>query len=197
MELYRHGEIQRTEAFNVICSFGKGTGKVSRFFEEVEQRLPWETFWSGIVLRWLIGFSGANSVLPLLALYAINENSAHLRRFLEMRTPARSETELMSYVLLGSVQDEEDEPTAFCALTWSGSSGVPSGICVLVKEYWKTILTPETAFYFGDLTDTVAVAVVIAVIFHCFFLCLAWGAFFSFTPERSEGKNVPTGKRSR
>ena len=76
MELYRHGEIQRTEAFNVICSFGKGTGKVSRFFEEVEQRLPWETFWSGIVLRWLIGFSGANSVLPQLALYAINENSA-------------------------------------------------------------------------------------------------------------------------
>ena len=26
----------------MICSFGKGTGKVSRFFEEVEQRLPWE-----------------------------------------------------------------------------------------------------------------------------------------------------------
>ena len=30
-----------------------------------------------IALRWLIGFTGANSALPLLALYTINDNSAH------------------------------------------------------------------------------------------------------------------------
>jgi hypothetical protein len=38
--------------------------------------VPWETFWPGIALRWLIGFTGANSVLPLLALYTKNENRA-------------------------------------------------------------------------------------------------------------------------
>ena len=37
--------------------------------------------------------------------------------------------------------------------------------------------------------------VVVAVIFHCFFLCLPGGAFFSFTPERSEGKNGPPGDK--
>ena len=36
--------------------------------------MPWETFLPGITLRWLIGFKGANSALPLLALYMINEN---------------------------------------------------------------------------------------------------------------------------
>jgi hypothetical protein len=35
------------------------------------------------------------------------------------------------------------------------------------------------------------VGVVVAVIFHCFFLCLPGGAFFSFNSERSEGKNGP------
>jgi hypothetical protein len=33
------------------------------------------------------------------------------------------------------------------------------------------------------------------VIFHCFFLCLPGGAFFSFSPERSEGKNGPPGRQ--
>jgi len=37
--------------------------------------VPWETFLPGITLRWLIGFKGANSALPLLALYTINDNS--------------------------------------------------------------------------------------------------------------------------
>ena len=38
--------------------------------------VPWETFMPGMTLRWLIGFTGANSSLSLLALYTINENSA-------------------------------------------------------------------------------------------------------------------------
>jgi hypothetical protein len=39
MELYRLGDIQQTEAFNVVCSFGKRAGKVCWFFEKFEQGL--------------------------------------------------------------------------------------------------------------------------------------------------------------
>src|ERR1035441_7691982 len=39
MELYWLGDVQQTEAFNVIFSFGKRTGKVGWFFENVEQGL--------------------------------------------------------------------------------------------------------------------------------------------------------------
>jgi hypothetical protein len=39
MELYRHGDIQQAEAFNLVRSFRKRTGKVGWFFENVEQGL--------------------------------------------------------------------------------------------------------------------------------------------------------------
>ena len=77
----------------------------------------------------------------------------HLKQLLELRTQAEHHTELMSYILIGFVRQGEEEPTAFCAASWSGSTSMPSAARLFVNRGWQTLLPPEIVPYFTDLLD--------------------------------------------
>jgi hypothetical protein len=77
----------------------------------------------------------------------------HLKRLLELRTDAERHTELMSFTLMGYAREGEEEPTAFCAATWSGSISLPSEARIFISRGWQTLLPSEIVPYFSDLLD--------------------------------------------
>ena len=75
----------------------------------------------------------------------------HLKKLLELRIQSAQRVELISYILIGFAQ--KDEPSALCAITWSGSTSLPTDIRILVKREWQRLLPPESARYFADLLN--------------------------------------------
>lgn len=83
----------------------------------------------------------------------IRKQAEHLRQLLALRTQAERHPELLSFVMLGCVRTEEEEPVAFCAFTWSGSADTPTDIRILLKRDWKRFVTTDTISYFNDLLN--------------------------------------------
>lgn len=76
-----------------------------------------------------------------------------LERILRLRGATRTDSEPMSYGLIGSVWEEEDEdhPKPFCALTWAGTSDSPSCVEIFLKSDWRSAIPAEVVSYFDEL----------------------------------------------
>lgn len=90
---------------------------------------------------------------PLLNLHGLRREIHHLEKLLELRMHSEQRMELISYILIGFVQKDEDEPSPLCAITWSGLSTVPTDVRILIKQDWQRLLPPEDARYFADLLN--------------------------------------------
>ena len=89
----------------------------------------------------------------LLDSAGLRKQAELLRNLLELRWQAERHSELMSFIMIGFVRGQKDEPSEFCALTWSGSTIAPSDTRILLKRDWKQLLPAEVATYFKDLLD--------------------------------------------
>ena len=83
----------------------------------------------------------------------LRKQAEHLNSLLQLRTQAERHSELMSFVMIGFVREEDGDPTAFCAFTWSGSTSSPTEVRILLKGDWQRLLPIDVAPYFQDLLD--------------------------------------------
>ncbi len=76
-----------------------------------------------------------------------------LNKLLELRTQVESQADTVSLLLLGFVRQDGDEPTAFCAVTWSGPRDLPSDTRIFLKQEWQSLLPKEILPYFVKLSN--------------------------------------------
>jgi len=89
----------------------------------------------------------------LLESALLRKQAELLRNLLEMRQQAEGHPELMSFIIIGFARGQEDEPSEFCAFTWSGSSNAPAETRILLKRDWEKLLPADIAKYFKALLD--------------------------------------------
>ena len=84
----------------------------------------------------------------------LRKQAEHLDSLLELRKQADRHPELISFIMIGFVrEDENDEPKAFCVFTWSGSANAPTEVRIHLKSDWQRVLPINIAPYFKDLLD--------------------------------------------
>lgn len=76
-----------------------------------------------------------------------------LQKILDLRDQTHPPTDLVSIILLGFVQEENEQPNAFCAVSWAGSKGQPSEVRILLKSGWQSLLPASILPYFIDLSE--------------------------------------------
>ena len=83
----------------------------------------------------------------------IRKQVEHLKHLLVLRMQADRNPELISFVMLGYVRENEEQPSPLCAFTWSGSADMPTDIHILLKSDWKRLVSVDTFSYFNDLLN--------------------------------------------
>src|SRR5579864_9539176 len=76
-----------------------------------------------------------------------------LKRLRALRIEADLTAERISYQLLGFVAQDEDEPSPFCALTWTGELLSPKNVHLFLKVDWESIMPIDIAAYFAALLN--------------------------------------------
>lgn len=77
----------------------------------------------------------------------------HLRRLLEIRSEAGCESGLVSFVLVGLISPDRDEPVPACAVIWTGTADFPTEMQIRVRAGWNRAVPLETVRYFNDLLE--------------------------------------------
>lgn len=93
----------------------------------------------------------ASAKTLFLAHAQLKAQKEHFTRLLELRTQAERHPALTSYVLIGFLRQNEEEPKPFCAVTWKGLTSTPSDARILVTSDWRRVLPGDSLIYFSEL----------------------------------------------
>lgn len=75
------------------------------------------------------------------------------KKLLEIRIRSGPPAEWLSFLLLGYVRDETDQPTGLWAVTWTGQREAPSDLRLHLRRGWQAMVAADALSYFSNLVS--------------------------------------------